>query len=263
MSALIDLTLADLRDGLQARRFSAREVTQAFLVRMAETRQLNAFITETPERALDDAARADANLAAGRAGPLEGLPLAVKDNYCTAGIRTTAASRILGNFVPPYESTVTRKAWQSGAVLLGKTSMDEFAMGSSSMTSAFGPVISPLKAINDGRDRVPGGSSGGSAAAVAARAAPAALGSDTGGSIRQPASFCGLVGLKPTYGRCSRRGMIAYASSLDQAGPLARTYTSGRGRRVMRIRRPEPALWRVVSANSRGATREAWTWGGR
>jgi len=223
MTALTDLTLAELRDGLAARRFSAREVTEACLARMAETRALNAFITETPERALADAERADANLAAGRGGLLEGIPLAVKDNYCTKGIRTTAASRILETFVPPYESGVSDRVWSAGAILMGKTNMDEFAMGSSSTTSAFGPVINPVKAPDDPRDRVPGGSSGGSAAAVAARAVPGALGSDTGGSVRQPASFCGCVGLKPTYGRCSRWGLIAYASSLDQAGPLARS----------------------------------------
>jgi aspartyl-tRNA(Asn)/glutamyl-tRNA(Gln) amidotransferase subunit A len=223
MTALVDLTLAEARQGLDARTFSARDLARAYLDRMEATRDLNAYITRTPERALADADRADARLKAGTAGPLEGIPLAVKDNYCTEGVRTTAASRILGDFVPRYESTVSRKVWEAGAVLLGKTNMDEFAMGSSTMTSAFGPTKNPCKAKGDPRDRVPGGSSGGSAAAVAARSAVAALGSDTGGSVRQPASFCGVVGLKPTYGRCSRWGLISYASSLDQAGPIART----------------------------------------
>lgn len=222
-SSLLDLSLAEARDALRQRTISARELTQAYLDQMAATRDLNAYITETPERALADAAVADQRLAAGDARPLEGLPLAVKDLYCTRDIRTTAASRILENFVPPYESTVSRKLWEAGGVLLGKTSLDEFAMGSSNMTSAFGPVKNPLKARTDTLDRVPGGSSGGSAAAVAARAALGALGTDTGGSIRQPASFCGIVGIKPTYGRCSRWGIIAYASSLDQAGPMTRT----------------------------------------
>lgn len=223
MAALTDLSVRELRDGLKAREFSAVEVAQAFIDRMDATRGLNAYITQTPERALADAARSDALLAKGEGRALEGVPLAVKDNYCTAGVRTTAASRILENFIPPYESTVSQKMWDAGAVLLGKTNMDEFAMGSSTASSYFGPTFNPLKAKGDDRNRAPGGSSGGSAAAVAARSAPAALGSDTGGSVRQPASFCGVVGLKPTYGRCSRYGIIAYASSLDQAGPIART----------------------------------------
>ncbi|MEI6986702.1 MAG: Asp-tRNA(Asn)/Glu-tRNA(Gln) amidotransferase subunit GatA [Rhodospirillaceae bacterium] len=225
MAELTDLGVCEIRDGLKARSFSAVDVAQAFLDRMAATRGLNAFITETPERALADAGRSDQRLACGEGRALEGVPLAVKDNYCTAGVRTTAASRILVDFVPSYEATVSRKMWDAGAVLLGKTNMDEFAMGSSTASSYFGPTINPLKAAGDGRDRVPGGSSGGSAAVVAARSAPAALGSDTGGSVRQPASFCGVVGLKPTYGRCSRRGLIAYASSLDQAGPITRDVT--------------------------------------
>src|SRR5215212_657525 len=223
VASLSDLTLAELRDGLRAKSFSARDLAQASIDQLARTRDLNAFITETPERALADAARADANLQRGAAGPLEAIPIAVKDMFCTEGVRTTAASKILENFVPTYDSTVTRKIWTAGATLLGKANQDEFAMGSSNLTSAFGPAKSPVKAIGDNRDLVPGGSSGGSAAAVAARAAPAALGTDTGGSIRQPASFCGIVGLKPTYGRCSRWGIIAYASSLDQAGVLTRT----------------------------------------
>jgi aspartyl-tRNA(Asn)/glutamyl-tRNA(Gln) amidotransferase subunit A len=223
MTALNTYTLTQARDGLLKRQFSARELTEACLTAMGETRWTNAYITETPEQARAMADAADARLAAGTARPLEGLPLAVKDLYCTKGVRTTAASRILDNFVPPYESTVSQKMWDAGAVLLGKTNMDEFAMGSSSATSHFGPVINPVRIAGDERQRVPGGSSGGSAAAVAAQAATAALGTDTGGSIRQPASFCGITGLKPTYGRCSRWGIIAYASSLDQAGPMTRT----------------------------------------
>jgi aspartyl-tRNA(Asn)/glutamyl-tRNA(Gln) amidotransferase subunit A len=223
MTALTDLTLAEARDGLRARRFSALELTEAYLGTMAATRDLNAYLTETPERARADAAAADARLAAGNARPLEGLPIAVKDLFCTKGIRTTAASRILDGFEPPYESTVSQKVWDAGAVMLGKTNLDEFAMGSSNATSAFGPCRNPIRRPGCDRPLVPGGSSGGSAAVVAARSALAALGTDTGGSIRQPASFCGITGIKPTYGRCSRWGIIAYASSLDQAGPITRT----------------------------------------
>jgi aspartyl-tRNA(Asn)/glutamyl-tRNA(Gln) amidotransferase subunit A len=184
---------------------------------------LNAFITETPERALEMAAASDVRLSAGEARPLEGLPLAIKDLFCTRGVRTTAASRILDNFVPPYESTVTQNLWDAGAVLLGKTNMDEFAMGSSNETSHFNPVVNPWRARNSNQSVVPGGSSGGSAAAVAGRLCLGATGTDTGGSIRQPAALTGVVGLKPTYGRCSRWGIVAFASSLDQAGPMART----------------------------------------
>jgi len=184
---------------------------------------LNAFITETPERALAQAKESDERLAKGAARALEGLPIAVKDIFCTEGVLTTAGSHILDRFTPTYESTVTAKLWSAGALLLGKTNMDEFAMGSSNMTSHYGPCESPWRREGDNRPLVPGGSSGGSAAAVAARAALAATGTDTGGSIRQPAAFCGIVGMKPTYGRCSRWGIVAFASSLDQAGPFART----------------------------------------
>ena len=218
MSALNELTLAEMRDGLRAKKFSAVEVAQAHLDAMARHRDLNAFITETPERAVEMAKASDARLAKGEAGALEGIPVGVKDLFCTKGTRTTAASRILENFVPPYESTVSQKLWDAGAVMLGKTSLDEFAMGSSNTTSYFGNVKNPW-----GENLVPGGSGGGSAAAVAARMAALATGTDTGGSIRQPASFCGIVGIKPTYGRCSRFGIIAFASSLDQAGPTTRT----------------------------------------
>ena len=171
---------------------------------------------------------ADSRIAKGEARPLEGLPLAVKDLFCTKGVRTTAASRILDNFVPTYESTVTRNLWDAGAVMLGKTNLDEFAMGSSNETSHFGAAINPWRARGSNSDLVPGGSSGGSAAAVAANLALAATGTDTGGSIRQPAAMTGTVGLKPTYGRCSRWGIVAYASSLDQAGPMTRTVTRRR-----------------------------------
>ena len=223
MSELTRLTLSDARDGLRAGEFSARELTEAHLDAMAASRSLNAFVTETPERALAMAAASDARLAQGQAGLLEGLPVAVKDLFCTKDILTTACSRILDGFKPPYESTVTQKLWDSGAVMLGKTSLDEFAMGSSNSTSCHGPVENPWRRRGDNRPLVPGGSSGGSAAAVAARLALGATGTDTGGSIRQPASFCGVVGMKPTYGRCSRWGVVAFASSLDHPGPIART----------------------------------------
>jgi len=222
---LTDLTLAAAREGLRARRFSARELTEAHLAAIeALNPLLNAFITVTGEAALRQADAADAALAKGQGGPLAGIPLAIKDLYCTAGVRTTAGSRILEPFVPPYESTVTANLLRDGAVFLGKSNMDEFAMGSSNMTSAFGAVENPWKRAGDGSAAlVPGGSSGGSAAAVAARLALGATGTDTGGSIRQPASFCGIAGIKPTYGRCSRWGVVAFASSLDHPGPFART----------------------------------------
>jgi aspartyl-tRNA(Asn)/glutamyl-tRNA(Gln) amidotransferase subunit A len=220
---LLALTLAEARDGLARKSFSARELTAAYNDAVSEIEPLNAYITPTPERALAMADAADQRLAEGEALPLDGLPIAVKDLYCTKGVLTTAASHILDGFHPPYESTVTDKLWRSGAVMLGKGNLDEFAMGSSNTTSWYGPVENPWRRRGDNRPLVPGGSSGGSAVAVAARAALAATGTDTGGSIRQPASFCGIVGLKPTYGRCSRWGVISYASSLDHPGPLTRT----------------------------------------
>jgi aspartyl-tRNA(Asn)/glutamyl-tRNA(Gln) amidotransferase subunit A len=223
VTALTGLTLAEARGGLSAKQFSARELTEAHIAAVAAARQLNAFITETPERALAMASSSDERLARGAARPLDGIPLAVKDLFCTKGVLTTAASHILDGFTPPYESTVTEKLWQAGAVMLGKTNLDEFAMGSSNTTSYYGPTLNPWRRPGDNRPLVPGGSSGGSAAAVAAHAALGAIGTDTGGSIRQPASFCGVVGLKPSYGRCSRWGVVAYASSLDHPGPLART----------------------------------------
>jgi len=223
VSELTELGLAEARDGLRAKKFSAREMTQAHIVSVAAARSLNAYLCETPEQALAMAAESDARLARGEARPLEGLPLAIKDLFCTENVPTTAGSRILEGFKPPYESTVTANLWRDGAVMLGKTNLDEFAMGSSNITSAYGQVENPWRRRGDNRPLVPGGSSGGSAAAVAARTALAATGTDTGGSIRQPASFCGIVGLKPTYGRCSRWGIVAFASSLDQAGPMTRS----------------------------------------
>jgi aspartyl-tRNA(Asn)/glutamyl-tRNA(Gln) amidotransferase subunit A len=225
---LTDLSLAEAREGLRAKSFSARELAEAHIAAIEAARPLNAFITETPERALAMAADADDRLARGESLPLDGIPIAVKDLFCTKGVLTTAASHILDGFTPPYESTVTEKLWAAGAVMLGKTNLDEFAMGSSNTTSYYGPVENPWRRnherhLGDNRPLVPGGSSGGSAAAVAARAALGATGTDTGGSIRQPASFCGIVGLKPTYGRCSRWGVVAYASSLDTPGPMARS----------------------------------------
>jgi aspartyl-tRNA(Asn)/glutamyl-tRNA(Gln) amidotransferase subunit A len=223
MTGLTNLTLAEARDGLQQKKFSAVELTKAHISKIEKARALNAFIVETPEKALAMASQADARLAQREARPLEGLPLGIKDLYCTKGVQTTAASHILEGFVPTYESTVSANLWRDGAVMLGKLNLDEFAMGSSNETSYFGPVISPWRRQGSNTGIVPGGSSGGSAAAVAARLCLGATASDTGGSIRQPAAFTGTVGIKPTYGRCSRWGMIAFASSLDQAGPIART----------------------------------------
>jgi aspartyl-tRNA(Asn)/glutamyl-tRNA(Gln) amidotransferase subunit A len=222
--SLTHLTIAEAAALLAARKISAVELTAAHSDAIAALNpRLNAYITTTPEQALEQAAAADAAIAAGNSGPLTGIPLAIKDLFCTAGVRTTAASKILEPFVPPYESTVTAQLKAAGAVFLGKANLDEFAMGSSNITSGYGAVENPWKREGSDAKLVPGGSSGGSAAAVAARIAMGATGTDTGGSIRQPASFTGLAGIKPTYGRCSRYGIIAFASSLDQAGPLART----------------------------------------
>jgi aspartyl-tRNA(Asn)/glutamyl-tRNA(Gln) amidotransferase subunit A len=223
MSELTSLTLAELLESLRKRAFSAVELAEAHIAAVSSARALNAFVLETPARAREMAARADAALAKGEGGPLAGIPLGIKDMFCTADVRTTACSRILENFVPTYESSVSANLWRDGAVMLGKLNNDEFAMGSSNESSCSGPVVSPWRREGSDAKLVPGGSSGGSAAAVAARLCSGAVGTDTGGSIRQPASFSGIVGIKPTYGRCSRWGIIAYASSLDQAGPFART----------------------------------------
>jgi aspartyl-tRNA(Asn)/glutamyl-tRNA(Gln) amidotransferase subunit A len=223
VSDLNSLTLTQARDGLRKKDFSAVELTAAHLAAIEKARALNAYVLETPERAAAMAKASDARIAKGEGGPLEGMPLAVKDMFATAGVRSTACSHILHNFVPTYESTVSANLWRDGAVLLGKTNNDEFAMGSSNETSYFGPVISPWRRKGANTPLVPGGSSGGSAAAVAAQLCLGAIGTDTGGSIRQPAAFTGIVGIKPTYGRCSRWGIVAFASSLDQAGPFARS----------------------------------------
>jgi aspartyl-tRNA(Asn)/glutamyl-tRNA(Gln) amidotransferase subunit A len=222
---LTDLTIVQGRDGLRAKAFTAVDLTLAHLHAIeALNPRLNAYLSVGHAQAMEQARAADAALAQGDMRPLLGIPLAIKDLFCTTGVRTTAGSKILMPFVPPYESTVTANLLRDGAVFLGKTNMDEFAMGSSNMTSYYGPVENPWKRRQDATAvLVPGGSSGGSAAAVAARLAMGGTGTDTGGSIRQPASFCGLVGVKPTYGRCSRWGVVAFASSLDHPGPFART----------------------------------------
>ncbi|MGL4961736.1 MAG: Asp-tRNA(Asn)/Glu-tRNA(Gln) amidotransferase subunit GatA [Inquilinus sp.] len=224
MSKPTHFTLAGARDALKKREISSVELTTAHIAAVESLRGLNAFVTETPDKAIEMAKASDGRLARGEGGPLEGLPIAIKDLFCTEGVRTTAGSNILGNFVPPYESTVTSHLWRDGAVMLGKLNMDEFAMGSANITSAHGNVENPWRRQDGSNAKlVPGGSSGGSAASVAARMTLAATGTDTGGSIRQPAAFTGIVGIKPTYGRCSRWGVVAFASSLDQAGPMART----------------------------------------
>ncbi len=223
MSSLTDLTLRAALDGLASGAFSSEELTRAHIEAVEAARPLNAFILETPDKALEMARASDARRAAGEAGVLEGAPLGIKDLFCTNGVTTTAGSRILGGFTPTYESTVTSQLWRDGAVMLGKLNLDEFAMGSSNETSAYGPVVSPWRRSGDASPLTPGGSSGGSAAAVAAGLCLGATATDTGGSIRQPAAFTGTVGIKPTYGRCSRWGVVAFASSLDQAGPIART----------------------------------------
>ncbi len=221
MNDLIRLTLAEAKEGLHQKKFSSVELTKAYLKSMEHNKSMNAYILETPELALERANESDQRFAKGQSRSLEGLPIAIKDLFCTIDIQTTAGSHILEGFKPPYESTVSENLKKAGAVSLGKTNMDEFAMGSANITSYYGNVINPWKRA-DGKDLTPGGSSGGSAAAVAGGLALAATATDTGGSIRQPAAFSGVVGLKPTYGRCSRWGIVAFASSLDQAGPMTR-----------------------------------------
>ena len=223
MTDLTDLGIAAIRDGFRGGQFSAREVADAFNAAVAGAKELNAFLVETPDHAIAAAEAADRGRASGEFAPLSGVPLGIKDLFCTKGVPTTAASHILEGFTPTYESTVTAKLFAAGAGMLGKLNMDQFAMGSSNETSAFGNVISPWRRKDGGNAALaPGGSSGGSSAAVSARLAPGATGTDTGGSIRQPAAFTGISGIKPTYGRCSRWGAVAFASSLDQAGPMAR-----------------------------------------
>jgi aspartyl-tRNA(Asn)/glutamyl-tRNA(Gln) amidotransferase subunit A len=223
MTDLTALTIAEARKGLAAREFSATELTGAYLSAIdAANAKFNAFITVTADKAREMAAQSDARIAKGEAGALEGIPLGIKDLFATHGVHTQACSHVLDRFEPRYESTVTANLWRDGAVMLGKLNMDEFAMGSSNETSYYGPVVNPWKSRGSNANLVPGGSSGGSASAVAARLCAGATATDTGGSIRQPAAFTGTVGIKPTYGRCSRWGIVAFASSLDQAGPIAR-----------------------------------------
>ena len=222
MADLLSLSAVEARAALDAGEVSAPELTGAYLAAIEETGALNNYVAVTADKAMEMAEASQARIKAGEAGLIEGIPVGVKDLFCTAGVASTACSKILEGFTPTYESTVTANLWREGGVMLGKINCDEFAMGSANETSAFGPAINPWQAA-DGADFVPGGSSGGSASAVAARSALLATGTDTGGSIRQPAAFCGVVGMKPTYGRCSRWGIVAFASSLDQAGPFSRT----------------------------------------
>src|SRR6186713_1652849 len=223
MTLLTSLTLAEAREGLANKSFTSLELTDAHLTAIEAARALNAFVLETPDQARSMARAVDAKIAKGEGGPLAGIPLGIKDLFATKDVRTTACSKILGNFVPTYKSTITSQLWRDGAVMLGKLNNDEFAMGSSNETSCFGPVVNPWRRAGSNTSLVPGGSSGGSASAVSALLCMGATATDTGGSIRQPAAFTATVGVKPTYGRCSRWGIVAFASSLDQAGPIART----------------------------------------
>src|SRR6201996_5805703 len=223
MTELTGLTLKAALDGLKSKRFSSAEITQAHVDAVAAAKTLNAYVLQTPDKALDMAKAADARITKGEAGPLEGAPLGIKDLFCTEGVRTTACSKILAAFKTTYEPTVTANLWRDGAVMLGKLNLDEFAMGSTNETSAFGPVANPWRAAGSNQTLTPGGSSGGSATAVAADLCLGATATDTGGSIRPPAALPRTPAIKPTYGRCSRWGVVAFASSLDQAGPIAKT----------------------------------------
>lgn len=262
MSDLTKLTIKQTLDCLKSKKTSAVEITNSYIQNIEKNRHLNAFITDSFDLALNQAKKADENIAKGEIKDLEGIPLGIKDLFCTKNIRTTSASKMLADFVPTYESTVTQKLWDAGAVMLGKLNMDEFAMGSASSTSYFGPVINPYKKKNSNEDLVPGGSSGGSSAAVAANLCAGATGSDTGGSIRQPASFTNTVGIKPTYGRSSRFGMIAFASSLDQAGIFAKdVYDAALMQRVISgfdakdstsVNRVVPQFEKLLNSNIKG-----------
>ncbi|MEL6126069.1 MAG: Asp-tRNA(Asn)/Glu-tRNA(Gln) amidotransferase subunit GatA [Pseudomonadota bacterium] len=223
MSELTKLTISAARDAMRGGETTSREITEACITAIDGADALNAYCAKTPEKALAMADAADARIAAGDAPDMCGIPLGIKDLFCTEGVQSQAASNILGGFKPPYESSVTARLWRAGAVMLGKLNMDEFAMGSSNETSAYGPAISPWRSAGSNKDLTPGGSSGGTATAVSADLCLAATGTDTGGSIRQPAAFTGIVGTKPTYGRCSRWGIVAFASSLDQAGPMTKS----------------------------------------
>src|SRR6201988_1308376 len=223
MTDLTSMTIAEARDGLAKKSFTSRELTEAHIAAVEAARSLNAYVLETPDKARAMAQAIDAKIAKGEGGPLAGIPLGIKDLFATKDVRTTACSKILDNFVPTYESTITSQLWRDGAVMLGKLNNDEFAMGSSNETSCFGPVVNPWRREGSNTTLVPGGSSGGWASAVASQLCMGATATDTGGSIRQPAAFTATVGVKPTYGRCSRWGIVAFASSLDQAGPIGRT----------------------------------------
>ncbi|MBL6664896.1 MAG: Asp-tRNA(Asn)/Glu-tRNA(Gln) amidotransferase subunit GatA [Rickettsiales bacterium] len=262
MSELTKLTLKEAISGLKNKKFSSVELTKSFVDNAKANHNLNCFITENFDAALELAKKSDEKISNNNAGDLEGIPVGIKDLFCTKNIRTTSASKMLENFIPPYESTVSQKLIDAGSINIGKLNMDEFAMGSANTNSYFGPVINPYKANDSDEDLVPGGSSGGSAAAVAANLCLGATGSDTGGSIRQPASFCNIVGIKPTYGRCSRYGMIAFASSLDQAGIFAKNvFDAALLQRIISgfdnkdstsINKPVPDFEKLLNANIKG-----------
>jgi aspartyl-tRNA(Asn)/glutamyl-tRNA(Gln) amidotransferase subunit A len=262
MSSLLKLNFHELRQHLSKKEISVTDVVNTYIKRAEDTSELNAYVLDTFDQAKDQAKKADSRYQKGEARALEGLPLATKDIFCTKDVLTTCCSRILEDFIPTYESTVTDNLNHAGAISLGKANLDEFAMGSSTSTSSFGPSINPYKKKGDDANLTPGGSSGGSSASVAAGSSLAALGSDTGGSIRQPAAYCGLVGIKPTYGLCSRYGIMAFASSLDQAGPLTRTvkdsalvleHMAGHDAKdSTSINKPVPCYEKALTGNVRG-----------